>query len=389
MIGPLVQSGIITPFTDLVFAFGIGIAFGIILEQGGFSSGRNITAVFYGRNFAVPKVMFTAMITATLGILLFNAVGLMDATKLFLPPTYLFPHIIGGILFGVGMVVSGYCPGTSVVSSAIGRVDAMVALGGMVIGTFAFNEFYPLLKDFMYTGSMGKTSLVDFFGLPAGFVLLILFLFALSFFFVAGIVERKFGGKKEKVYLGPWNKTTARWLIGSVVVFAIIAGSGALSIVPGKTTDKIKGIEFVDNLSEDRNALDAKSLEKLINSGSEIFFLVDLRNEDEFTRGSLPGAYNIPVRKLTGEEGVALLPTDRKIVLYDQDGASAFQVLPILRYNGFDVTALAGGLLAWAQLKSGSNGAEFKLETPAAAPPPPPPSKKSGKPSGGFKDEGC
>jgi len=389
MLGPLVTNGIIGAYTDLVFAFFIGIGFGAILEQGGFSSGRNITAVFYLRNFAVPKVMFSAMLTAGVGILISHSAGLMDATKIFLPPTYIWPHMVGGLIFGVGMVVSGYCPGTSVVSSAIGRKDAMFALGGMFLGTIIFSEAYPLLKGFKYSGQMGKLSLVEVFSLPVGFVFLLVVIFALGFFWFANLMEKKFGGKEKKSTLGPWNTTTERWLAGVLIVVALIIGIGAMALTPGKADTAIKGISQYQSLAENHNAIEAAELEKLINGKQKIFFLVDVREKSDFEKGSLPGAYNMPASSLTTREGLDRIPEDRQVILYDADGSQAFQLVPLLRYNDKDVMALSGGLLGWAKLKAGDNSAGFKLAAPAAAPPPPPVPKggKGGK--GGFKDEGC
>lgn len=388
MYGPLIANGFISVYIDLVFAFICGILFGFILEQGGFSSGKKITAVFYGRDFAVPKVMFTAMVTGGAGIVLLHSIGLMDATKLFLPPTFLAPHLVGGLIFGVGMVVSGYCPGTALISSSIGRIDGMVALIGMFLGTAIFNESYPLLKDFLYVGAIGKKSFVELFGLPVGFVILLMVLFALFFFWFAGRMESIFGEKKKPL-LQPWTPATGRWLAALVILFAVLSGIGGMDLVPGKPNDSPAGLEMLAGLPENANAIEAEELEKLINSKTEIFSLFDLREASEYEKGALPGSYNIPLAELATADGLNLIPEDRKVILYDQDGALAFQTLLLLKLNGINVVALSGGLTAWARMKTGSGTTEYKFSTPAAKPPPLPTRKtgKSGK--GGFRDEGC
>ncbi len=390
MMGPLVTNGIIGPFTELVFAFIIGIAFGFVLEQGGFSSGRKITGVFYFRDFAVPKVMFTAMLTAGMGIMVGHGLGLMDATAVFMPPTFIWAHLLGGLLFGVGMVVSGYCPGTAVASSAIGRKDAMMAIVGMLIGTVFFSEIRTGISEFMYAGNLGVISLGEVFHLPTGFAFLLVVAFALCFFIFANIMESKFGDPSKPVPMGPWNPVTAKWLTAMLIVLAVFIGSGAMTMVPGKPDLDIPGIGIFTDIPENLGAVDAESLDRMITAGTETFMLVDLRTPDVFSKGSLPGAFNIPARTILAGQGLNQIPTDRPVILYDNNGAMAFQLLPLLRYNDRDVTALAGGLSAWAQMKSGGTSGELKLETPSRTAPPPPVSApgKSGS-QGGFKDEGC
>ena len=65
--GPLIPYGIIGAQWDLVIALLIGIAFGFVLESSGFSSSRKLAGVFYGYDFTVLRVFFTAAITATHG----------------------------------------------------------------------------------------------------------------------------------------------------------------------------------------------------------------------------------------------------------------------------------------------------------------------------------
>ena len=76
--GPLAINGIITENTNLFLAFIIGIGFGFVLEQSGFSSSRKLAGVFYGYDTVVLKVFFTAAITAMLGLLFFSLFGWVD-----------------------------------------------------------------------------------------------------------------------------------------------------------------------------------------------------------------------------------------------------------------------------------------------------------------------
>src|SRR5512147_1095076 len=127
--GPLAINGVITENTNLFLAFIIGIGFGFVLEQCGFSSSRKLAGVFYGYDMVVLKVFFTGAITAMLGLLFFSLFGWVDLDLVYVNPTYLPSAIIGGIVMGAGFIMGGYCPGTSFCGASIGKIDAMVFIG--------------------------------------------------------------------------------------------------------------------------------------------------------------------------------------------------------------------------------------------------------------------
>ena len=142
--GPLIPNGIISGEWDFVIAILLGVAFGFILEASGFSSSRNITGVFYGYNFVVLRVFFTAVIVAMVGLMYFDFFGWIDLSKIFILPTYLTPMIIGGVIMGFGFIIGGFCPGTSFTAIAIGKIDAIVFTAGLFLGIFLFSESFPL-----------------------------------------------------------------------------------------------------------------------------------------------------------------------------------------------------------------------------------------------------
>ena len=145
MMGPFVPD-LISDQLNLVVALLLGIGFGFVLEQAGFSSSRRLAGVFYGYDFTVLRVFFTAAVTAMTGVLLLGHFGLLDLDLIFVNPTWLAPAIVGGVIMGVGFLLGGYCPGTSVCAAAIGKVDAMVFVGGGLLGVLAFGEGYPALR---------------------------------------------------------------------------------------------------------------------------------------------------------------------------------------------------------------------------------------------------
>ncbi|MBI2348876.1 MAG: YeeE/YedE family protein [Deltaproteobacteria bacterium] len=108
MNGPLVPNEILTPDMGLAFALIAGLLFGFFLERAGFGSARKLTAIFYLQDFAVLKVMFTAVVVGAVGLLLLGGAELLDSDLLAIPPTYLWPQAVGGLLIGLGFVLGGY-----------------------------------------------------------------------------------------------------------------------------------------------------------------------------------------------------------------------------------------------------------------------------------------
>lgn len=180
----------------LVVAVLIGIGFGFFLERAGFGSARKLTAQFYLKDLAVFKVMFTAIVTAMLGIFYLSWIGLVDLSLVYFGPTFLVPQIVGGLLLGVGFVVGGYCPGTSMVAMATGKIDAVLFVLGVMAGIFAYGEAWPAIQGFANSTPMGEVTLPQLTGLPYGLIVFLVVLLALGGFKGAGAVERWMANKE-------------------------------------------------------------------------------------------------------------------------------------------------------------------------------------------------
>lgn len=196
MMAPFFKFGLFGDEISLVVAFLIGIGFGFSLERGGFGSAKILAAQFYFTNMRVFKVMFTAIITAMLGIYYLSVFGWVDLSLVYSTDTFLISQIVGGLILGIGFVVGGYCPGTSVVSFATGRIDGLVFLLGVTGGIFVFGEVFPFIKDFFYSTPMGKVSIPEFFNLSYGLVVFIVVVIAVAGFAGAEWVEKWMANKK-------------------------------------------------------------------------------------------------------------------------------------------------------------------------------------------------
>ncbi len=163
-----------SPILSLVLALVFGFFFGLSLERAGLGDPHKLTGVFYLRDFAVPKTMFTAILVAVTGLYLLSDVGLLDIARVYLIPTFLWPQLVGGVLFGVGYVVSGYCPGTAVAGLASGRLDALAVMAGIVAGSYLFAVFFPAIERFYLSSSLGAPTIPKLLGVNHWIVIIVL-----------------------------------------------------------------------------------------------------------------------------------------------------------------------------------------------------------------------
>ena len=137
---PFYQFGMFDLQTALTIAFVIGIGFGFFLG-GRFRKRHEARRSILSRDLTVFKVMFTAIITAMLGLFWLSWMGIVDLSLVRVLPTYLIPQLVGGVIFGVGFVMGGYCPGTCCVAAVTGRMDGWVHLLGMFEGSLSLPRF--------------------------------------------------------------------------------------------------------------------------------------------------------------------------------------------------------------------------------------------------------
>jgi uncharacterized protein len=176
---------------SLGLAVVFGIFFGLSLERGGLGNPHKLTGVFYLRDFTVPKVMFTAIVVASIGLYLLSDLHLLDLDRVYIIPTFFWPQIVGGALFGVGFVVSGYCPGTSMAGFATGRLDALVTMIGVGAGSLLFAVLFPYIEGFYLSSDMGQSTLPKLAGVNHWMIIVPLIAFAVGMFLLMEWYEKK------------------------------------------------------------------------------------------------------------------------------------------------------------------------------------------------------
>jgi uncharacterized membrane protein YedE/YeeE len=194
--GPLIPNGIIPEDWNYIIAILIGFAFGYILEASGFSSSRKLVGVFYGYDFAVLKVFFTAAVVSVIGLFYMDYLNWIDISQLYVHPTYLWAAIIGGMIMGVGFLAGGFCPGTSLCAVAIGKIDGIVFTVGLMIGVLLFGEFFDLMEPLFDGSNMGYITLVDSLGVSPYWIIFVFTMIALIAFYFSDWVR----GRVKKVF---------------------------------------------------------------------------------------------------------------------------------------------------------------------------------------------
>jgi rhodanese-related sulfurtransferase len=336
MIAPFYKFGLFGFDVSLIVALFIGIAFGFFLERGGLGNARKLAAQFYLTDLTVFKVMFTAVITAMLGLFWFSRLGLLDISLVFINPTYVLPQLLAGLLFGVGFVTGGLCPGTSCVALTTGKIDGLVTLLGIFAGIFIFGELFQEIGGFFYANSLGSITMPQLLHMPHGVILLIVVVIALVGFAGAESLETRMPFVR---YISAWKTAFSEFTFHKkLVLIALIPALLAAVIGPPdamRTRFKVDGITI--------RYLDSLTLAEWIMEKRDDFSLVDLRPEAEFEEYHIPFAQQ-GSRIVESEE----LLNRSKVVLYAMDGTIPEETwLPLRERIGGKVFLLKGGLRTW------------------------------------------
>ncbi|MFI4859840.1 MAG: YeeE/YedE thiosulfate transporter family protein [Phycisphaerales bacterium JB063] len=151
-------------WTTLLLGGLTGLVFGFLLQKGKVTRYETIVGQFLLRDFTVLKVMLTAMAVGAVGIYGMLQLGMIDG--LHLKSAQVVNNVAGGLIFGVGMAVLGYCPGTGVAAIGDGARDAVPGVLGMLVGAALFAEVSPWVGRVLAPiGDWGKITFADVTGL--------------------------------------------------------------------------------------------------------------------------------------------------------------------------------------------------------------------------------
>ncbi len=332
----------------LVFG-AIGFGFGAVLEMAGFGDTRKLAAQFYLTDMTVLKVMFTAIAVAAVLLALASGFGLLDMSRVFVNPTYLPSEIAGGLIMGVGFVVGGFCPGTSLVAAATLKIDgAMFVLGGLV-GVFLFGETVGSYEPFWLSGNLGRFTLPEWLGLSTGATVLLIVLLALAAFAAASALERRFGPPRPTGVRRPrlaWAGAGA--LVAAALVLAVRGDPG-----PGQRWGWLPAA--VHQQVADRAVFASPAeLVALRKDTALKVEVLDLRGEHDFNLFHVGGARRIEPADLDGAAALRRLldePPSTITFLADNGEGRALEAWKDLRSRGVaNLYVLEGGMNRWLEL---------------------------------------
>ena len=170
----------ITGTAALVLAVFFGAAFGWLLHRGRLTDYDTIVNQFRLRDFTVAKVMLTAIVVGGVGVLVLVNLG---AAKFHVRDANMLATILGAAIFGVGMVLYGYCPGTGLAAIATGSVHALVGALGMLAGAIVYAFSFAWLNGKVIdVWKLGRVTLSDVTGLPPIVLLFALAVMAMALF---------------------------------------------------------------------------------------------------------------------------------------------------------------------------------------------------------------
>ena len=382
----------------LVFAVLSGFGFGFVLERAGFGRAQKLVGQFYGYDMSVFKVMFTAVVTAMLVVAVVSGVGLADFKAIAdhaTSETLLVPFAVGGVLVGVGFVMSGYCPGTSYVAMASGKIDGLVTVLGTVVGQVIWAELegLPGISWFHGSTNLGNFYLWELLHLPprAGPAILAAAVIALAAgaFVLAEKVERLLGAKADPLAIAIPGGRPRRFVLAGLAAAGAVA-LAALALPTGSRAGQ-----------REARAISPAELAGRVFDSPWTVRVLDLRPTADCAARRVPGAECVAEADLP-KLGLAFASPARDVVLVGAGDLAA--VPPAAGAFPGRLLVLAGGWKGWEafaltpppppapdaapeevaayRVRAGLQSALTGMK---AAPPPPPP---TAAPAGGKKKGG-
>ncbi|MCA0362509.1 MAG: YeeE/YedE family protein [Bacteroidetes bacterium] len=347
----------------------IGIGFGVSLELAGFGDSRRLAAQFYFKDMTVLKTMFTGILVACLLIFLSSGLGFLDFAQISVNETFLWPGIVGGFIMGIGFIVGGYCPGTSLVSTASLKIDGLFFLIGAVVGAGIFGETLPTFEDFWYSSFYGRYLLSDWLGWSVGATVFAVTIMALVMFYAAEKTEEYFRNEGTNK---PWSWKISRkaYIFSSgvlVIVSVIIWALGQPD--PARKWKMLEG-KYSGMLNSKKVFIHPLEYIKTSNDANVKLITLDLRPHSEFQKFHLYGSVNTKMDDLLNPDFVnpyTQLPTNGVVILLAENDSVSVQAWKYLKVQGIEnLYIMENGVQNWNNLLADKkvHGEPINLSSP-------------------------
>jgi rhodanese-related sulfurtransferase len=338
--GPFIPFELITPGWGLVIMFLIGISFGFILESAGFSSSRKLVGIFYGYDFVVLKVFFTAGLTAMIGLIFMQYFDMIDMTVVNINSNFLWSALAGGVIMGFGFILGGFCPGTSLTAAVIGKIDAWFFIIGIFIGIFIFGQFSSSFNSLFSGYYFDREMIHDTIGIKRGWFVLMMIMMAVVAFAIGHSFE-----KKAKPELKPTNLSFSGYKME--IFFLIVLGIIILRIPEKSAQSFFEPTEktiLQEIVAQDR-FVDSDLFAYNIMHNVKEFQIVDVRTPKEFEHMHFPGSVNIPLNDLLNRDHKEFFSSKGQKVLVSNGATLADMGWVLLRRAAYkDIFVLRGGI---------------------------------------------
>ena len=329
------------PLMYLVFLL-IGFLFGYVLEISGFNHSPSLASQFYFKDLRVFKVFFTAIVVGMLLIFGSAAIGLLDYNLIWVNPTYIWSGIVGGLIMGVGFILGGFCPGTSLVALATLKIDGFFFVLGSLVGVFLFGETVDLYRYFFNGSYLGRLTLMDVFKIPTGVVVILVTLMAV-FMLWGGEQLEKIYGKKD-----PSKAPKARYFGAAVLVLVAVS----IAVIGQPTTEerwarleptRAEALANRDMYIHPGELLDTFHDHKLN------LMMIDVRSEADYNLFHLLDAVHLPLEEIPATiNDLIAMPANTVFVVMGNDETAATEVWKTLTAQAVpNVYILSGGINNW------------------------------------------
>lgn len=336
----------------------IGVAFGFILERAGFGDSRKLSAQFYLKDQSVIKVMFTAIVVAATLIFWSSGIGILDFDRVWVNPTYFWSGLIGGILLGMGFIIGGYCPGTSVVAASTLKLDGFVFFLGCLLGIFLFGETVSYFHAFWeHAGFLGRLTIPERLGLSDGIVVLGVIVIAVIVFsgveFIEAWMNRS--GKPNRAGIedsrieGASGIAPRRSSLPRLAAGLLTAGIGLAvvsQVVPNPALERARKRAEALIASRERH-IECAELLSLMQNNQIVLNLIDVRDESNWNLFHLADAKREPLAAIDPAWIKKLSADSIKVVMSNDEEAANQAAVKLIAHGARNVYILEGGINKW------------------------------------------
>jgi rhodanese-related sulfurtransferase/uncharacterized membrane protein YedE/YeeE len=241
-----------------------------------------------------------------IGVVLLAHFGLLDLSLIYINPTFLKSALVGGAIMGLGFIIGGFCPGTSVCAASIGKLDGLAFVFGSALGVMVFVEGYPLFEKIYLADAWGPVLINEKLGMSKLVFAFLLTAFAVIAFYATRIIENRVNGvqvklPKEKVII--YSSAVG---VAFLVLFIIAISPDSKTRLESRINRELQKKDVTSvMISPDKLA------NEIVNNYYKIN-IVDVRSPEAFKAYHLPFAINIPLEKMSAREWKTILKQKHK-----------------------------------------------------------------------------